>query len=357
MAAFQRWHAPLTQAGARLVVARGHGFPTWAALRRHVVSLEDEDEPFARAYRAVESRDVARLGELLDRFPALVAARAANRNDLLGMATATGDTRLVALLLERGADPSRANVHGWTPLHQAGYVGLPKLARLLLDTGAPADVSARGAGGTPLVVALFWGHRATAEVLAEKGTFPRNLRTASGLGLLDVIDTLITPEGRLARDAGADRAFYRPHSGFPRWTPSDDPNEIIDEALLWAARNDRVDALDALVARGARIDADVYRGTALAWAAFCGRTRAIKRLLALGANPNRRTTFGGPEHGVGTTALHIAAGYGQLDAIEALLDGGADPEVRDELHHGTPASWAEYFGQEAAREALRNRGH
>jgi ankyrin repeat protein len=355
-AAFKRLREPLTEAGARTVVAGEHGFSSWAALRRHVGSLRDGGEPFARAYRALEAHDVDGLRDELERLPHLVAALGTNRNDLLGMATATCDERLVALLLERGADPSRANVHGWTPLHQAAYVGLPALARMLLDAEAPVDVSARGDGGTPLVVALFWGHRATAEVLAEHGVVPRNLRAAAALGRLDLIEELVAPGGRLAPEAGAAREFYRPHSGFPPWKPSHDREEILNEALSWAARNDREDAIGLLVERGARIDADVYRGTALAWAAACGRAGAVRRLLALGVDPNGRTSFGGPEHGEGATALHLAAGDGHLDVIEILLDAGADPTIRDAAHDSPPAGWAEHGGQEEARDLLKRRG-
>ncbi len=124
--------------------------------------------PFATAYRAIEAHDVDGLREQLDQHPELVRARGTNGNDLLGMAGATCDERLVAVLLERGADVARGNAHGWTPLHQAAYSNLPQLARMLLDAGAPVEVSARGDGGTPLVVALFWGHRETAELLAER---------------------------------------------------------------------------------------------------------------------------------------------------------------------------------------------
>ena len=53
------------------------------------------------------------------------------------MAGATCDERLVAVLLERGADVTRGNAHGWTPLHQAAYSDLPLLAQMLLDAGAP----------------------------------------------------------------------------------------------------------------------------------------------------------------------------------------------------------------------------
>ena len=354
VAAFRRWDAPLTERGARTVIARQHGFSTWAGLRRHVASLRESGEPFARAFRAVEAHDLEALRAELDRFPDLVAARGTNGNDLLGMAG--GDERFVSLLLERGADPSRGNAHGWTPLHQAAYGNRLGPARMLLDAGAPVDVSGRGDGGTPLVVALFWGHREAAELLAGHGLVPANLRVAAGLGRLGLIDELVRGDGSLVPGAGAHRGFYRPHSGFPAWQASGDPQEVLDEALSWAARNDRVEALDVLVARGAAVDADVNRGTALAWAAACGRTGAVRRLLALGADPDARTTFGGPEHGVGTTALHHAAEDGHLQAIEALLDAGADPTVRDALYDGTPADWAQHRRRHAASKLLRERG-
>jgi ankyrin repeat protein len=353
LVAFRRCDAPLTPKGARAVVALEHGFSSWAGFRRHVASLRDGGGPFARAYRALEAQDVDGLRDQLERFPDLVRLSGTNGNDLLGMATATCDERLVALLLERGADLARANVHGWTALHQAAYSGLPHLGRLLLQAGTPVDASARGDGGTPLIVGLFWGHCEIAELLAERGIVPRNLRAAAGLGRIEVIDELVAPGGRLAAEAGAHRAFYRPHSGFPAWAPSDDRGEILDEALSWAARNDRVAALDVLVSRGANVDGEAGRGTALTWAAACGRTQALRRLVELGADPNRRGTFGGPEHGDGTTALHHAAEGGHLDAIRALLDAGADPTLRDALYDATPADWAAHFGRDAARDLIR----
>jgi len=347
VAEFARWSAPLTAAGARAVVARNHGFASWAALRRHVGGLRTSGEPFARAFQLLRAQDLTGLGELLDRFPELVTARGTNGNDLLALASATCDERLVTLLLSRGADVARGNAHGWTALHQAAYSDLPQMARVLVEAGAPVDVSARGDGGTPLAVALFWGNTTVARLLAKHGVTPRNLRTAAGLDDVPLLESLwATGEG------GAQRAFYRPHGGFPEWRPTSDPAEIRDEALSWAARADAVGAIDALHGFGADPDADVYRGTALTWAATCGRVRAVRRLLALGASVDRRGTFGGPQHGVGTTALHHAAESGHLEVIEVLLAAGADPTIEDELYQGTPASWAEHNGQEAARALL-----
>jgi ankyrin repeat protein len=332
-------------AEARRDLAQRHGFPSWPRLRRHVEALDGGQEPatpFLLAYQAVEDGDRDRLAELLDRHPELVRARGTNGNDLIGMA---GNPAIVGLLLERGADPNRGNDYGWTKLHQAGYGNDPALARLLIDAGARTDLFARGDGGTPLIVALFWGNQEVAGLL---GLEPRNLRAAAGLGLVDWIRELAgTPE------AGAHRGFYRPHGGFPSWQPSDDPQEVLDEALVWAAKSDRVDALSLLAELGARLDADPYRGTAITWAAAGGRAGAIRRLLDLGADPNARGTFGGPSHGQGVTALHLAAEGGHVEAAQALLDGGADPAIRDLLYDGPAWGWAEHGCHPELAELLR----
>ncbi len=333
---------------ARLDLAGRHGFESWEALRNHVAALRDgrlPPGPFMLAFRAVEAGDRAALVGLLDRHPELVRARGTNGNDLLGIAGTRPDLELLRLLLQRGADPNRGNDYGWTPLHQAGYGNRRDLAELMLAAGGDTTLSARGDGGTPLVTALFWGHREVVDLL---GLEPRNLRVAAGLGRLDLIRELL---GR--PEAGAHRAFYRPHGGFPAWTPSDDPQEVLDEALVWAAKSDRVEAISLLVESGARVDADPYRGTALAWAAVNGRVDAIHHLLGLGADPNRRGTFGGPDHGEGVTALHLAAQAGEADAVRALLAAGADPMLRDRLHDGTPAGWAEFGGHRGLAELLR----
>jgi ankyrin repeat protein len=321
-------------AEARRDLAARHGFSSWAALRRHVGALssgEAEPTPFILAYRAIEANDRARLVELLDEHPELVEMRGTNGNDLFGMA---GDLELTRLLLGRGADVNRGNDYGWTKLHQAGYGNDVELARLLVDAGARTDLYARGDGGTPLVAALFWGHREVADLI---GIEPRNLRVAAGLGRVDLIDELVgTPA------AAAHRAFYRPHGGFPEWTPSGDPQEILDEALVWAAKADRIEAIDHLVELGARVDADPYRGTPLAWAAAKGRVDAVRRLVELGADPNGRSTFGGPTHGEGVPPLHLAAQAGEEGAVDLLLELGADPSLRDGLYDGDAAGWASH---------------
>lgn len=351
LAAFSRCGALLTPAGARLVLARAHGFPSWAALRRHVRGLPASGEPFFRAYRAIKTHDPEALRAVLERWPEVIAQDGTNANDLLAMATATCDERTVDLLLAHGADPNHANAHGWTSVHQIAYANAVHLADRLLGAGGRTDTFGRGDGGTPLVAALFWGHREIAEpLLAAGGVQPRNLRAAAGAGDVALVEELAGTD-----QAGAHRGFYRPHSGFLAWQATDDPQEVLDEALAYAARSDRVEVLGLLVARGARPDADVYRGAPLIWAAFNGRTAAVRRLLELGADPMARGEFGGQSHGHRVTPLHLAAASGDRATVEVLLDAGADPTVLDGHGYGTPASWARHDGHDALGAFIEGR--
>jgi ankyrin repeat protein len=223
---------------------------------------------------------------------------------------------------------------------------------LLLNAGAEVSAVAHGDGGTPLAVALFWGNREAAEVLARAGVVPNNLRMAAGMGREDLVRQCFLPDGTLTEDARSGRAFYRPHSGFPAWRPSDDPQEVLDEALVWAAKSDRVSVMPLLVERGARTNADPYRGTPLIWAAATGQVNAARWLLENGADINLRATFGGPSHGSGVTALHLAAQNDKVAMVELLLARGADPTIEDELYHSAPLGWARHGGAKSAEEVL-----
>ncbi len=350
--------APFTEADAKLVYARQHGFDNWADFLARIQSLASAPsaqsaEPFIAAFRAVKAHDAATLATLLQRQPQLATDRGTNGNTLLNLAVSLHAPPIVEALLAAGADPNVANDRGWTPLHQAAYSNQPRLAELLLHAGADLDLEAHGSGGTPLVVALFWGHRELADLLSKHSTAPGNLRVAAGLGSLDLLDRCLDANSALLPEASAARGFYRPHSGFPEWQPSADPQEVWDEALVWACKSGRTEVLPRLVSAGARLDADPYRGTPLVWAAVCNRLETAEWLIDHGAHIDRKGTFGGATHGQGVTALHMAAQYGHLDMVRLLIRRGANPAIRDDLYGATPEGGASHFGHAAVRDYLR----
>jgi ankyrin repeat protein len=346
--------AELTLDDARLVYARQHGARDWDDFLSRVSRLGSEGEPFAQAFAAIERRDDSRLRELLRRHPDLQDEQGTNGNSLLNLAVSIEkeDGPLVRSLLEAGADPNLPNDRGWTPLHQAASINHPGLVALLLGAGAAVTVSAHGDGGTPLSAALFWGHRDAAAVLAEVAVVPDNLRINAAMGRVDRLPRFFREDGALTPEAGLGRGFYRPHSGFPAWTPSDDREEIVGEALSWAARNGALDAMGFLIDRGADVDASVYRGTPLMFAVAWRKPAAVRWLLEHGADSNRRAPFHGQEPGR-ITALHLAAQTDDPALVRMLLDHGADPTIKDENYDSDPAGWAEHTGSLRTLEMLR----
>jgi ankyrin repeat protein len=349
--------ATLTQADAELILACEHGFGSWDAFAAHIEALRENrvNEPFALAFAAIKGDDRAALSQLLARHPELVNAAGTNGNRLIMFAMSFGRPTMVDDLLAAGADPNLPNNKGWTALHQAAYGGpSQKVAAIailerLRAAGASPYAEAYGDGGTPLGISLFWGHRALAERLAREAVAPLNLRIAAGLGRVDLMRALFKGE-MLLSEAGWHREFHRPHSGFPPWRPSDDRAEILAEALTFAARSGRIDAMAFLLARGADVNAEPCNGTALHWAVARRRPEAATWLIDHGADVSRRAAFGGTR---GVTPLHVAAAWeGSPDCARILLARGADRSVKDAEHDGTPANWAAFFKNNAIGEMI-----
>lgn len=357
---------------ARQVLAGEHGEADWQTLLQRLEALtsEPQDEPFREAALATRAGQPQQVRERILQNPEILAQRGTHGHTLLDLACRAATSHLaipsrpgpasaheiVALLLEAGADVRAAADHGWTPLHTAAFAGHAALARTLLAAGASVHAEVwETSGATPLAYALFYAHDEAAEVLARSAAVPDNLRTAAALGKLDRLAEFFAADGSLLPGAGEGRDFYRPMFLFPRWTPSDEPQEWLDEALCWAARSGRVEAMEQLVAHGADVNAHPYRGTPLVWAVYSDRVDAARWLLDQSADPSLIHDFGGTLHGVGATALHLAAQYGNLRCLRLLLERGGDPTLVDALHGGTPRDWAEFGGQREAVELLRDR--
>ena len=252
VAAFERWDAPVTEAGARAVVARRHGFASWAALRRHVAGA-------ARLGRAVRPR-LSRGRGPRRRRPAR-AARDLPRSGRRGRHQRQRPHRDGRRDVRR-APRARPARRGRRPgARQRPRLDAAAPGGLLQPPAAGAHADRRGRARRR-VRARRRRHAARRRALlgpsrGHRG--PGRARRAPAQPARRGRPRAPGPRGgaRRARrapgaEAGAHRAYYRPHSGFPDWRPSDDPQEVLDEALAWAARSDRVEVLEPLVARGAR---------------------------------------------------------------------------------------------------------
>jgi hypothetical protein len=173
---------------------------------------------------------------------------------------------------------------------------------------------------------------------------------AAGLGRLDIMREMFDASGKLKPEAGFHREFHRPHSGFPPWQPSDDPQQVLDEALNYAARSGRIEAMALLFERGADLDSAPYQATPLTQAVLNGHLDSIGWLLDHGADINKKSGYGEPK---GATPLHFAAAWGgQPDAAKLLVARGADLTILEDDYNAPASGWANHFGHTAIESRL-----
>ena len=127
-----------------------------------------------------------------------------------------------------------------------------------------------------------------------------------------------------------------------------DANAVDDlacSALHWAALNDRVRVMAALLQRGARVDTVSHEGqTPLHWAALKGHIRATDTLLRANAQLNNTDQWG-------FSPLMRAAQGGHTLVVLLLLRNGADTGIGD--HEGHSAlHWAVFHRHHAVVEWL-----
>ncbi len=158
------------------------------------------------------------------------------------------------------------------------------------------------AGITPLESAAFHSSTEAADVLVAHGLHRPSLWLAAATGQTAELASWIDRYGALTRPAGPYRPDFadvgRP-AGRP---PGDDEAEILSEALVLAAANNRIEAVDFLLDVGVDIDFRPY----------CN-----------------------------TTGLHLAVQFHRPEMVEHLLARGADPTIEDDNHNSTTKGWAE----------------
>ena len=199
----------LHRGGCPLVYAREHGFETWDDLTSRVNLLASNPatattEPFMAAFAALQVR---RCGWLRSFAAHASPPGRRARNKWQHAAESRRQFRRQVGLERRPVSHrrhcwpqaptlTRRNDRGWTPLHAAAYANQPEIAALLIEKGAALDAEAHGAGGTPLIAALFWGHREVADLLGRHSLAPSNLRAAAGLGHPGVGGCVFQPRWR-----------------------------------------------------------------------------------------------------------------------------------------------------------------
>jgi ankyrin repeat protein len=446
-------------AGAQLVVARHYGFPSWAALRRHVTTIEryrrvpdevaevadgqladeflmlaclrygGDDAPgrWERAARllaghpeitrtsvhaAAAAADAGVLEPMLRENPALASEEGGpyRWEPILYLAYARHDpsvsedatVRSARLLLAHGADPNAGYLwHGLIPAFTAltGALGSGEgdqpehphgraLAETLLTAGAdPNDGQAlynrqfgpddshlellfshglgRGNGGPwrarlgertdspaelirdQLSWAVTHDMRDRVRLLAEHGA---DLRTPFAAGEERIVRCVNACDGRTPAEVAAICGClavldFLTERGLPR-PAAEGADGLIAAALAGDRRTaDRL-ADCAEAARAQRPGLIVWAASRRAWA-------AVPMLAALGWDVNARARADAPVEQEWETALHAAAGAGEIDAARMLIGLGADAGLRDARFHATPLGWAEHFGQQATADYLR----
>lgn len=281
--------------------------------------LAAEQPAFARAIRAIIEGDVAALAAGLAARPELICARSAARHratllhyvaangieDELQHPVANADD-VARTLITAGADvdaPCDA-YDGRYPTtlslvvssdHPARAGVSARLVHVLCDAGAAVD----GIGGDrlPLSTALLFGRPECVEALIARGARIDNLVFAAAAGRLDWAHRWL--------DADPDLAT----APCPTFPLEGDRTGLAEQALVFASLCGRLDVVRLLLDRGTRIDA---------------------------TPPGSHWT---------ATALHTAAGQGQVAVVELLLARGADPSIQDARYQSTPLGWASHLGK------------
>jgi ankyrin repeat protein len=187
-------------------------------------------------------------------------------------------------------------------IHEAAELGNLEKVRAYLEQ-EPKQINATDSKGrTVLGRAARSGKKELMEFLLEKGA-TEDIFAAAIVGHTDKVAAFLKQDPKLinATDSGGKTALH------------------------WAALYGQTKVMELLLAGKADVNSlDEDGFTPLHWAATFNQSDAVRLLLANKADMNLKVQK------YGWTALRLAVIHGHLATAEALLNGGADPNVKDE---------------------------
>jgi uncharacterized protein len=271
------------------------------------------------------------------------------RNDLgvtpLLVASTNASAPMVDRLLAAGANPNVASVGGESPLLVAARAGNAAVVTSLLAKGAQVDASEPVRGQTALMWAAANRRAEVVRALIQGGAsiharstiVPREYQTGSRYVAYDdvrfvvkVDDGGFTPLLFAARSGDAPTADLLLAAG----AKLDEPAPSGASPLVIAAHSGNRDVALLLLERGAEPNAAGAGYTALHAAVLRGDLKVVEALVARGAKVDAPLERGTPVRRysqdyafsadlIGATPFWLAARYGDLPLMRALAESGA----------------------------------
>ena len=263
----------------------------------------------------------------------------------LHLAAGGAHASVVRLLLGAGADPAAVtNTSGVSPLHLAAKaLGGEGAVRVLIERGAPVNLLEGSSGQTPLMFAASYGRLPAILELLAGGADP-----GIATEVVDVLERIYVDQeaqnqlrnaitwiresagatdrpltrGEEQRAIAAQREFLEDEEWIDGVLYGFHPDWLATTRPWWATQNGVDQSSDTIVSRPQRETLVGKTGgmTALLHAAREGRAEAVEALLDGGAEIDQQS-------GDGATPLVIALLNGHFDLAMKLIERGADPNT------------------------------
>ncbi len=308
----------------------------------HVNDLKSNEQKNGLMLRACERGDTELVRVLLE-AGADENARGEWAQTLLILASKNGHLTTVELLLKSGARINDLDYWEQNSLMHASKGGHLSVTKVLLEKGA--DVNAKGSRSTPLIYASQNGHLTTVEHLLNSGasvnTFDLGgqnaLMHASENGHLNVAKVLL--EAGAIVNAGRSTAIHiASEKGYrdivellvSKRADVHAKNGRNCTPLMCASENGHLTTVQFLLKSGARVDElnTTEEWNALMYASIGGHQEVVKALLEAGADVNAKGRWK-------KTSLMCASENSRLTTVNFLLKSGA--RINDFDCHGQNA--------------------